>query len=180
MSEVIDGEVISESAAEVAPAPAAPVSPYRRRTFAERTSSGLVDSTQGRQKVDKKNLIGVPHIITGWVMREGASDVGYASVEAITENDIDIIYNDSGMGVREQLANYLVDKGMISVPGPKAPWQDWTIIDKERIKTHTSKKGNITLVITDVELFVRNGLRVSEYTWHEGKKTGEAETYYLD
>lgn len=171
-TETVDAEIVP---AETAPA----VQGFSRRSF-EALKNTPIDTTEGRALVLKEHLENVPHIITGFVMREGASETGYSSVEAVTENDTDIVYNDSGTGIRDQLEDYLVAKGMIRRSSRRIPWEDWEILDTVRITRSVSKKGKTSLHVTDVALYVRNGLRRSDYEWSNGKQSGDGTTFYLN
>jgi hypothetical protein len=175
---VVDGTVVE----------APPASAFRRRSFAE-LAERPIDQTEGRTKVDKAELAGdeetgakgTAFIITGFTMRDGATETGYVSVEAVTGNETDIVFNDSGTGVRDQLEDYLVGKGMISRPSRRSPWSDWEILDTERVQRRVSSKGVTTLVVSDVALYVKGGLRVSSYEYTDAKGLKiPAKTYYLD
>lgn len=178
------------SAAVAVPAQTPGMEFFQRRSYESLINQpeGTIDATTGRVLVDKESLIDAPHIITGAVFREGASELGYVSVEATTANDVDVVYNDSGTGIRAQISGYLAWKGYVkgwTPEHPDVPWDEWEIMDPSRVCVDLSKKGKKTLHVRGILLHVRNGLRVSEYTFESvgpnGKKIeGDAKTYYLN
>jgi hypothetical protein len=159
---------------------------FQRRSFNDLTALPI-DATEGRALVkDKADLEGVEHIITGVVLRTGASDAGYVSVEATTANDADIVYNDSSTGILAQLSEYLTFKGYVTgwTRENKMTWEDWTINDRRRVTVTVSKKGEKTMHVQGIALHVRGGLRVSkdydvEIVENGKKRTIKATTYYL-
>jgi len=63
---------------------------------------------------DKDSLIGVPLLIFGYAFHAGDfGKDGFVSVEAITEENRKIVFNDGSTGIRQQLRT-LEDKGILT------------------------------------------------------------------
>lgn len=157
-----------------------------------------VDVVEGSDLLDKKLLEGVPHIITRIVFRpSGKSDKNYVSVEAITKDNEQVVYNDGSTGIRRQLMNYALAKGW-AVPAEEAhtviseakaqpnnvldygdlpiDMFDWDLPAEMRFDNN----GDRLVVISDLKLHAKRGLRPSDYKWKdENGKERDATTYYL-
>lgn len=150
----------------------------------------IADVTGGRILLDKHVLEKVPHVITGFTFRKGMSPTGFVSVEATAlfsgegfDKGDDVVYNDSSpYGVLGELSAYAAYKGILTgYKGSKTnvPWPKWKINDPARAHVETSTKGKDSLVVTDVVLHARAGLRSSTYQFETEDVTGEATTFYL-
>lgn len=152
---------------------------------------------------DKSALIGVPHLITGVVYRDGMlrnkQPTNYLSVEAtiadwdtlynrfqrgrITEDQLRrfspneaVVYNDGSAGIARQITAYLHDRELIQVPdGPEVGEVGECRWDVYRAQWIKGFDVDNPSPRFDIRLLCLRGLRVSEYEYG----TGEAATFYL-
>lgn len=144
-----------------------------RGTKAEKSFAELVQGTavvEGRTLRDKATLIGVPHIITGVSFRpvDAKNKRDFVSVEATDVNDLAIVYNDGGTGIRRQIVAYLQAAGQL--PQDMNPDDMIAANGAESVSFEFSNDG--TGIPT---LAVPRGLRESDYE----SDYGPARTYYL-
>ena len=140
------------------------------------------DFVIGRALVDKRTMIGVPHIITNLAFRKGNKDAtqkqhDYVSAEFTTLPEagkpaVDGVYNDGSTGIRRQLVQYLAHKGTLPADpfGADPDSLVWSVIPGP---DPTDPESDPSF---DVRLIAARGLRVSEY---ENDYTDEGVTFYL-
>jgi hypothetical protein len=152
------------AAAKLAPVPAPAESPIEVPTTLADTRTGFpaawgsdnVEIFAGHDLTDKKELVGVPFLITGVEIErneERAYDIAY--VYAIDVNGTEFEFSDtSNSGVRTQIQAFMVEKGLNPAPGAG----------------HQAMR-----------LAVMKGLRVSEFKVvdEETGKNRNAAVYYL-
>lgn len=173
--------------------------------FRKLAEAGLTEYAQGFRLVNKKALLGVPHIIINITYREGFLNKDtkirgdYVSLEAVVANDEflrspivramtghrelevfgneTIVYNDGGTGIRRSITEMLVRQGLIN-PGGKPN-------DNRRFDRPMSQWVNGAELAAEgiradkqgehLRYGVIRGLRRSDYLW-EGQ---DATTYYF-
>lgn len=119
------------------------------------------DVVEGRDLVEKEDLIGVPFIITSLTYRNGIGNADYVSVEFTTlrEPYYEGVFNDGSTGVRRQTVQYLIAKQQVTSDDPDTPLS-----------------GGEEDPHYEVKLIASRGLRKSSYTHPE---FGMSETFYL-
>lgn len=160
------------------PAPSAEVVVPPLRAF-DNTSQQSFESLMGEAAVvegyalaDKKDLLGLPFIITGVTFRyarvnDKKEAVDYVSLEAVTMHNAAIVLNDGSTGVRRQVVQYLQSLGAI----------DEGVDADAVVATDPETPIEFDLVnASDLHpLRCPRGLRKSDYE----NEFGAATTYYL-
>jgi hypothetical protein len=109
-------------------------------------------ATNTNELVDKADLVGVPFLVKNWRVNEGERGL-FVSVEIVTEDDRNLVFNDGSTGVYRQLEGN-PDTG------------------EAGLATRLGRRGGI---------MCRQGLRKSEYDAVDAKgKPVHATTYYLN
>ena len=140
---------------------------------------GSIDQVVGADLLTKDALVDVPFVITKIVFRPSTfSDPEYVSVEAISREHGDIIFNDGSTGVRDQLIAYCISKGFaVGSVGEAASDLDW--IGSANVQVKTTKDAVGPTITVNALLHAKRGLRRSDYEYDNGEKMIPATTYYL-
>lgn len=155
-------------------------------SFSDLVARADIDVVDSQDLVkDKRDLVGTPLVITRITFSPGDFKTGFVSLEATLDDDRRIVFNDGSTGVRRQILAYAVQKGYLIWPttadgGTISPmteeYSDYEIGDSLDVEIRFSNDGRKIVVISDIALFVRHGLRLSEYESEDGPAT----TYYLN
>jgi len=138
-------------------------------TYEELVAMEGAEIAVGTDLLDKDELIGVPFAITGIFFRPSdQSEREYVSVEAITQDGSRVVFNDGGLGIRETLTKWAVDKGIVDADATENP--DGPIVEfvsgnvPSYCDVRFDDEGNTTLsVYLPRPLICSRGLRKSSY-----------------
>jgi hypothetical protein len=133
-----------------------------------------VDVVEGRAKVDKASMIGVPHVITSVSFRKGTKTPDgiqhdYISCEftTVTAAPVEAVYNDGSTGIRRQIVGYLAGKDILPEAYKETP--DAPVWVQPADDTEKDPEFSIRFLAP-------RGLRVSDY---ENDFTKDGKTFYL-
>lgn len=123
----------------------------------------------GSDLKDKEDLIGVPFAITAIFFRPSdQTEREYVSVEGITKEGEHIVFNDGGLGIRETLVKWAVDKDILDyavIENPDGPINDFltqaapSYVD---LRFDENSGSHLTITLPRPLICVR-GLRKSNY-----------------
>lgn len=148
----------------------------------------------GYELVEKEALEGVPFIITKVIFRESdKNNVGFVSVEAVTNHNEKVVFNDSGTGIFKQLIALAEKQGVLlpnaahALSENESLYSDYFDTDqipfKQRNNVHvwvsTDGAWNIEWALGILK--AKRGLRSSSYESREvdGQKIPGGTTWYL-
>lgn len=145
--------------------------------------------TSGFAVVDKEELIGVPFVVVGVTFRQSdQNNVGYVSLEAITEKNEKVVVNDGGTGIFKQVVHLCVTQGIFNPSADDALkndtslFQDHLIGEEPEINLWMSTTGEWNIEWNlKAPLKCRHGLRKSDYKSREvnGVKLPAGTTFYI-
>lgn len=135
------------------------------------------DIVQSADLLEKTELEGVPLIITCVVLRPSDyTTPWYVSAECMTRTNRSVVFNDSGTGIRIQIMEYLIGKGIATPKGETADYTDYNNFEwNPPAKVEQNSNGD-NVVTVEMRLLARKGLKASSYQGPEGP----AVTHYLD
>jgi hypothetical protein len=171
---------------------------YGNLSYEELVASSDVDILPGWLLIeDKEDVRGVGFAVVRVTFRPTArNNSEYVSVYAVAKDLGQIVVNDGSTGIRRQIMDYLIAKGIATfmpslaqdVKGYSADLPfgdlpvgcfDWS--DAADVKFGGLPGDQTVDVIFPKPLISKHGVRVSEYDWEnpETGKTQKAKTYYL-